>query len=199
MAKKRDPLGLSAHWHMDCRLEAELPEDNVVGTRFLVNTLFGSAALISLVVSGWLAYRSVSLSYGIRRWEQQIADNSAVVEEVKRNQKEYNDEAAKIERAAALIKTPFLVTDLVSKFGSFRPPNMIIESIEWNENGVFVDGTAPSNVVFYSFFDALRKDAEIIAIFPEVKQMVWASSRTDPSRYTFSVRLRNPRPPTPPQ
>jgi hypothetical protein len=35
MKASRDRLFLGPHWHVDCRLVAELPEDSVVGIRFI--------------------------------------------------------------------------------------------------------------------------------------------------------------------
>ena len=50
MSKSRDPLALTPHWHVDCALEAELPDDRVVSSRFLVNLPFGAVTLILIVV-----------------------------------------------------------------------------------------------------------------------------------------------------
>ena len=40
MSRSKDPLALRPHWHVDYRIEAELPDDTVIGTRFLINLGF---------------------------------------------------------------------------------------------------------------------------------------------------------------
>ena len=66
MKRSRDPLALSPHWHVDCRIEAELPEDNIVGTRFLINMVFTVLALAAVLFTGWLGYKNLGLRYQIR-------------------------------------------------------------------------------------------------------------------------------------
>src|SRR6185503_5481345 len=104
MKRSRDPLVLSPHWHVDCRLEAELPEDNIVGTRFLINFVFCAVAVVALVFAGWLGYRNLSLRLQISDWEKRISDNKAEVAEINRMQREYAVEAAKIDQAYKLVR-----------------------------------------------------------------------------------------------
>jgi|GEM_PF-7011869 len=89
MSRSRDPLALTPHWHLDCRLEAELPEDNLVSNRFLVDALFGSVTLMLTLLTGWLTYKNVSLRYEIHDWEQRIADNRGEIRDIQRMQSEY--------------------------------------------------------------------------------------------------------------
>ena len=100
--QKRDPLGLSPHWHIDYRIEAELPEDNIVGTRFLVNAACALVAGAALLFAGWLAYRGLHLRRQIEDWQQRMADNRAEVRDIERMQREYAAESAKIDQAYAL-------------------------------------------------------------------------------------------------
>lgn len=107
MTRNRDPLALSAHWHVDCRIEAELPEDNLVGTRFLINVVCSAVAFGALLFVGWLGYLNLSLRYQIRDWEQRIKDNRAEVLDIQRMQRDYATEAAKIDQAYALVRPEF--------------------------------------------------------------------------------------------
>ena len=61
-----------------------MPEDNIVGTRFLINVLFSALALAALLFAGWLGYLSLSLRYQVRDWEQRIKDNRAAVRDIQR-------------------------------------------------------------------------------------------------------------------
>src|SRR4051812_39694536 len=102
MSRKRDPLGLPPHWHVDCRLQSELPEDTIVGTRFLVNALFSGVALAALLFAGWVGYLTLNLHSQIRDWEQRIKENRAEVRDIQRMQQEYAVEAGKIDQAYQL-------------------------------------------------------------------------------------------------
>src|SRR3954464_3183029 len=104
MSRNRDPIGLTPHWHVDCRLEAELPEDNIVGTRFLINAVFSAVAVAALLFAGWLGYLSLSLHSQIRDWEQRIKENRPEVLELRRMATEYAVEAAKVDQAYALVR-----------------------------------------------------------------------------------------------
>lgn len=143
--RSRDPLGLPPHWHVDCRLEAELPEDNIVGTRFLINVLFSAAAFAALLFAGYLGYLDFSLHRQIGDWEQRIRENRAEVMDIKRMQTEYAVEAGKVDQAYQLVRPQFYVTGLIADIGRTRPDTIVIDIIEWNEAGVTVRGTMKAN------------------------------------------------------
>ena len=67
MTRERDPLAPSPHWRVDLRLIAELPEDNLVGTRFLVHVAFSALAVFALGFAGWLGYRDYKIRHEIGR------------------------------------------------------------------------------------------------------------------------------------
>ena len=50
MAKRAAPIE-GPHWHFDCRIEAELPENRVVGLRFLLTTACALAAAVTFLFS----------------------------------------------------------------------------------------------------------------------------------------------------
>src|SRR3954471_12202089 len=120
MSPKRDPLALSPHWHVDCRIEAELPEDTLIGTRFLVHAIFGGVAFAALLFSGWLGYVTMSLRHEVRDWEQRIHDNNAEVLEIQRMQRDYAAEAIKIDQAHALVKPQFFISGFIANLGRTR-------------------------------------------------------------------------------
>jgi hypothetical protein len=172
--RSRDPLGLPPHWHVDCRLEAELPEDNIVGTRFLTNVLFSALALGALLFAGWLGYLDLNLHHQIGDWEQRIRDNRAEVMDIKRMQTEYAVEAAKVDQAYQLVRPQFYVTGLVSDIGRTRPDAVVIDIIEWNDAGVIVRGTMKANSrqateTLDQYVRALAADEKIGPLFDSVK------------------------------
>lgn len=50
LGRKEDTLDLGPYWRFDCRLAAELPEDNVVRARFLADAFFGAVAFAAILV-----------------------------------------------------------------------------------------------------------------------------------------------------
>jgi hypothetical protein len=141
MSRNRDPLGLTPHWHVDCRLVTELPEDNIVGTRFLINVVFSAVAVAALLFTGWLGYLSLSLRHQVRDWEQRIKDNRAEVRDIQRMQQEYAVEAAKIDQAYQLVRPQFYISGLIADLGRTRPDPVVIDIVDWNDIGIVVRGT----------------------------------------------------------
>lgn len=188
MKRSRDSLVLSPHWHVDCRIEAELPEDNVVGTRFLVNVLFIAASVGALLFTGWLGYVNLSLRQQIRDWEQRISDNRAEVRDVQRMQREFAVEAAKIDQAHALVRPRFFVSGFIANVGRTRPDQLAIDIIEWNDAGIVVRGSVQARPeratrLLGDYVEKLGSDQEIGPIFREI-------SLTDLDRGTSGDTMR---------
>jgi hypothetical protein len=174
MSRNRDPLGLNPHWHVDCRLEAELPEDNIVGTRFLINVLFSATALGALLFAGWLGYLSLSLHHQIGDWEQRMRDNRAEVLDIKRMQMEYAIEAAKVDQAFQMVRPQFYVSGLVADIGRTRPDPVVIDTIEWNDAGVVVRGTMKASAkqateTLNEYVNTMAADQKIAPLFETIK------------------------------
>jgi hypothetical protein len=173
MKRNRDPLGLSPHWHIDCRLEAELPEDTIIGRRFLVHVGFVAVALGALLFTGYQSYVMFSLRHQIRDWEQRISDNRAEVRDIQRMQKDYAAEALKIDQAHALVRPQFYVSGLVASLGRTRPERMAIDIIEWNDAGVILRGNLRersdrATEMLGGYVEQLRRDKQIGPLFREI-------------------------------
>jgi hypothetical protein len=173
MKRKRDPLALSPHWHLDCRIEAELPEDNIIGRRFLINVIFGAVALAMLLFTGWQAYVSFSLRYQIHDWEQRIRENRAEMLDIQRMQREYAAESAKVDQAYALVRPQFFVAGLIGDLGRTRPEAVMLDFVEWNEAGVVLRGSLRENAeratrLLGNYIEVLRRDEKIGPLFREI-------------------------------
>lgn len=173
MKRNRDPLILTPYWHVDCRVEAELPEDTVVGTRFLTNLLFTAMALGMLLYLGWLAYVSANLRHQIRDWENRISDHRAEVREIQLVERDYAAESAKIDQAHALMRPQLRVSRFVADIGRTRPDPMVVDIIEWNEAGVVVRGSLAESSeratrMLGGYVEQLRKDEAIGPLFQEI-------------------------------
>lgn len=174
MSKKPNVTGPVLHWHLDCRIESELPEDNIVGTRFLINVLCGALGLGGLLFAGWLSYLDLSTRHQTRDWEQRINDNRAEVRDIQKMQRDYAVEAAKIDEAYKLIRPPFFVSGFIANIGRSRPAALVIDSIEWNELTVIMRGairekSERATFVLGNYVKGLNKDEQMTPIFREVR------------------------------
>lgn len=173
MKRTRDPLGLSPHWHVDLRLETELPEDTVIGTRFLVHAAFSAVALTAVVFAGYQGAIAFSLSHQIQDWEKRINDNRAEVADITRMQREYSTEAVKIDQAYALARSQLFVSEFIANVGRTRPERIAIDLIEWNDGGVLLRGNLRersdrATELLGGYIDQLRRDAKIGPLFREI-------------------------------
>jgi hypothetical protein len=173
MSRERDPLDPSPHWRVDLRLMADLPEDNLVGTRFLVHVLFSALAVAALLFTGWLGYLDGSLRYQIHDWDQRINDNRAEVRDIQRMQIEYATETAKIDEAWRLVRPQLSVFDFVSNIGRTRPDQLGIDIIEWNDTGLVLRGSLQATSenatgLLKDYLKVLNRDEKIIPLFREI-------------------------------
>jgi hypothetical protein len=174
MSQKPNATGPVAHWHIDCRIESELPEDNIVGTRFLINALCGALAVAALLFTGWLGYLDLSTRRQTRDWEQRISDNRGEVRDIKRMQGEYALEAAKIDEAYKLIKPQFYVSGFIANVGRTRPAQLGIDAIEWNDLTILMRGSIRekserATLLLGNYVKALGKDGAISPLFREIR------------------------------
>lgn len=200
MKRNRDPLALTPHWHVDLRIVAELPEDNIIGTRFLANVVFTSIAAALLLYTGWLGYTNLSLQHQITDWEQRINDNRAEVRDIQHMQREYFAEAVKIDQAYALVRPHFHVSAFVANLGRTRPEQMTVDLIEWNDSGVVVRGSIhePSkraSELLRDYIDQLKKHDKIASLFREIDITdIDRGSGGDSLRFEILFRLQPAKP-----
>ena len=184
MSKKPNATGPVAHWHIDCRIESELPEDNIVGTRFLINALCAALAVAALLFTGWLGYLDLSTRHQTSDWEQRINDNRAEVRDIQRMQRDYATEAAKIDEAFKLIKPQLFVSGFIANLGRSRPAQLVIDSIEWSDLTVIMRGSVRekserASLLLGNYVKTLGKDETLTAIFREIRLTGFDRGSTD--------------------
>ncbi|HWA09428.1 MAG TPA: hypothetical protein VG838_08270 [Opitutaceae bacterium] len=191
MTKSRDPLALGPHWHVDCRLETELPEDNVVGKRFLINALFGSATLALILFTGWLAYMNLSLHSQIRDWDQRITESRKEVQEIQKLQRDYLVEAKKVDHAYALMKSSFFISGFTAHLGQTLPRQLNVDSIDSSETAIMVRGSIHESYetasdLLSGYRKQLLKEPEIAPFFDKINtDLVRAPDNTISFEITF--------------
>ena len=149
-----------------------MPEDNVVGTRFLINTFFGAVAFATLLFAGWLGYVDLTTWRQMRDWEQRIKENQAEVRDIQRMQRDYTVESAKIDEAYKLIQPQLRVYEFIQTLGRTRPPQLVIDSIDWNEATIIVHGnlrgeSEQASALLSNYVRTLAKEAKMGAVFRE--------------------------------
>jgi hypothetical protein len=174
MKSKREGIQLSSAWHVDCRIEAELPDDNLIGRRFLINLVFSAVAMGALLITGWLGYVALILHNQINDWEKRIAENRAEVSELQLMQRQYDFEAAKIDQAYSLLRPRVFVSELIANLGRTRPDRMTIDMVELNELGVVLRGSVGETSeratrLLSGYVEQLRRHEKIGSSFKEIR------------------------------
>jgi hypothetical protein len=198
MKSSGDRLFLSPNWHVDCRLIVELPEDSVVGVRFMTYAITSAIALSALLFTGWLAYRDLSLRHMIADAEQRIEEDRWDVVEIRRLQRFYELETKKIESAYSEMRNPFLISGFISELGRTLPDRMMVDSIDWNDGKVTIRGglretSEQASLLIGSYVDTLRADPEIGPHFSSITLTGLNRSTEDEQMmgYEITMRLRS--------
>lgn len=162
------------HWHYDCRIEAELPENRVVGIRFLTTTGFVLTAAISFLVATWLLYRDVTLSYQITDWYQRISDARVQMRDIDEMRAEYDADCSRIEAAVDAMKRPYVVSSFLATLGHLLPEGMEVDDIESRDSGVVVRGimkqsTEVASKTLGGFVKTLNADPEMSRLFSPIR------------------------------
>jgi hypothetical protein len=201
MTPGRDRLFLPPNWHVDCRLIAELPEDSVVGMRFITYAVSIAIALAALLFTGWYAYADFSLRQLIDDGERQLEGDYWDVAEIRRLQRFYEIEAKKIESAYAEMKSPILISGFLSDLGRSLPEKMLVDLVEYGDGKINVRGRlheSPERAsqLIGTYVGNLRADSTILAHFSSINITGLERSTEDDQmmnfEITFHIKPRSP-------
>jgi len=196
-----DRLFVTPHWHVDCRLVVELPEDSVVGVRFMSYTITSAVALSAVLFTGWLGYKDLSLRHMIADAEQREEQDHWDVAEIRRLQRFYEAETRKIEGAYAEMRNPMLISGFISELGRTLPERMLVDSIEWNETKVTLRGglresSARASMLLGNYVEQLRADPEVGPHFTSITLTGLNRSADDDQLMGYEITFR-PKPRSP--
>lgn len=201
MKRGRDRLILDPPWHVDCRLVAELPDDSVVGVRFITYAVSCAIALAVVLFTGWYVYADLNLRHQIDEGNHQLEDVYWDVAEIRRLQRFYEIEAKKVENAYAEIKTPILISGFISDLGHTIPDRMLVDSIDYGEGKTTVRGRlreSPEHAsqTIGTYVDMLRVNPTIAAHFSTITITGLEPSAQDDQmmgfEITFHLKPRSP-------
>ncbi|HYC70847.1 MAG TPA: hypothetical protein VEB66_06550 [Opitutaceae bacterium] len=194
-SRKDDMLDLGPYWRLDCRLAAELPEDNVVRARFLADALFGAIAFGLLLLCVWLGYANASLSGSIRDWEQRVAQSRVETDELQKLQQATSSLSNRLGRAAELAGSSYLVSQLLLDFGRTRPDQVRLDEIDMSEAVVYLRGNITESSdratrLLGRYVEALRRDPAIGAHFAEITPSNIERVSNQNDAFSFEITLR---------
>jgi hypothetical protein len=195
MNGQRDRLFISPNWHVDCRLVAELPEDSVVGIRFMTYAISCAIAIAAVLFTGWYAYADLSLRRQIEDASQRLEDDRWDVIEIRRLQHFYEVETKKIESAYSEMKNPILISGLMAELGRTLPDRMAIDTVELGEGRILIHGrlrasSEAASILLGKYLDKLRADPEVGPHFGSINVTDLDRSLDDEQIMIYALTLR---------
>lgn len=160
-------------WHLDCRLSAQLPSDDLVRGRFVVNTIVATLAAAVLIFTFWQIYVSGSLRSEIAYWQEQIAGHRRQFAELNLATRRLETKVARLDAAYLLMAEPYSVSGFVLSIGRTRLPRMSFTSITGFPGGVVLRGklmepSGPAAQTLRRYVEDLRKDPAIGPLFSTI-------------------------------
>jgi hypothetical protein len=193
----RDRIFLSPHWHVDCRLVAELPEDSVVGIRFITYAISSALALAAVLFTGWYAYADFSLRRQIDDANLRLEDDHWEVVEIRRLQHFYETASKQIESAYSEMKSPILISGFLTELGHALPDKMVVDTVEFGDGRLIVRGrlresSEMASQLLGKFLEKLRTDPEVGPHYTSINVTDLDRSPEDDRvmLYTLTMRLK---------
>ncbi len=130
---------------MDFRLADELPDDSIIGRRFIINAIASLFMAASLLAVSWTTYELWVVRAGISDWQARMDNAGPELKEVERLQREYVLETARIDEIHGMMHYPMPLTILVGELGRTLPGIVSLDMIESLEGEIVVRGTLEAN------------------------------------------------------
>src|SRR4051812_27992786 len=199
MTPRRDALRAGSHWHLDCRLEGELPKDDAVSGLFLANILVGTLAFSLCLVFAWLAHQTFKVSNEVRDLESHLTTSRSEVNNIRVLQREYVDEATKVDHAYSTIRPALFASEFIGALSRTLQPKMNIENLVWNDTEVTMRGFIRENrrvgtQILEDYIKALNADASISSQIIEIRPLGFTPTTPTNGNFIIKFRLR-PLPP----
>jgi hypothetical protein len=195
MKLPRDRLFITPNWHVDCRLVAELPEDSVVGIRFITYAISCAIAIAAVLFTGWYGYTDLNLRHQIEDASQRLEDDRWDVIEIRRLQHFYEVETKKIESAYSEIKNPILLSGFIAAVGHTLPDRMAVDTIEFADGKIVMRGrlresSEAASILLGKYLDKLRADAEVGPHFTTINVTDLDRSTDDDQMMVYALTFR---------
>ncbi len=201
MTSKVDNNPYVGPWHIDCRLSAQLPSDDLIRGRFLINLIAATLASGVLIFTLWLVYVGGTLRSEISYWQDQIAGHRRQFAELNLATRKLETKVKRLDEAYGIMGAPFRVSDLVVSFGRTRLPRMSITHISGFPGGVVVRGqmleaSGPAAQTLRRYVADLRKDPAIGPLFNTIA-LVSLEREENADVMTFEIACKLKETPSP--
>jgi hypothetical protein len=195
MSRPRDRLFITPHWHVDCRLVAELPEDSVVGIRFITYAVSCAIAIAAVLFTGWYVYADISLRRQIEDASQRLEDDRWDVIEIRRLQHFYEVETKKIESAYSEMKNPILLSGFMNEVGHTLPQRLAVDSVEFADGRIVMRGrmresSEAASILLGKYLEKLRADPEVGPHFTTINVTDLDRSTDDDQMMVYALTFR---------
>ena len=160
-------------WHLDFRDTGRLPDVKPIRTSFFVN---GVSVLLAIFVAMNFAKQEFAL-YTLRSqvsdWKAQIESDSGPSSMAVQNFRKFQAEEKKIGEVTAFLATQVKPAAFLMRLGEILPENIILETIDWREDSITLNGTvsgSPDEASGYAsnMVKVLTEDEVLGALFSEV-------------------------------
>lgn len=196
MPSPRDKNPYKGPWRVDLRLIAELPEDDVVGRKFLINSITGGLLLLVALVTGWHFYLRMSVAHELESWQETVKRHRAASNEVKNLRTLLFGDAAKVEYAHNQLHASIALSALLMELGRTRPDLVRLERIEGDDLAVQIHGsmlessTTRASQLLGRYVEQLRKHPVIGTSFASITLAGIGRAEGAADQITFDLSLR---------
>jgi hypothetical protein len=181
-------------WHLDCRLSAHLPSNDLIRGRFVANALAATLAAAVMMFTFWLLYSSHSLAVDTAFWEQRMRDNKPQIDALNATTRKLELASDRLDQAYGLVATPFVMSDFILDLGRSRPTSIRIDNLDSNDTGVVMRGSLqePSEQASRTlgrYVEQLRRDGAIAPYFASITLSSLDRS-TSQNAFTFEITFK---------
>lgn len=173
MTSKAENSPYVAPWHLDCRLSAQLPSNDLIRGRFVINVVAATLASAVLIFTLWQVYVGGSLSSQIGYWQEQIAGHRRQFAELNLATRRLETKVARLDEAYNLMGAPYRLSTFVVSIGRTRLPRMTFTSINGFAGGVVLRGklmepSGQAAVTLRRYTEDLRQNPAVAPLFSTI-------------------------------
>ena len=196
MAKPTELAPAAGDWRLDFRLIDHLPEDSVIGQRFVANAIAAAIASAAILACSWSTYTLYTTKVGITDWEDRIASAETEVRQIERLQMQYAFEAKRIDEIHRLMHNRIPMTVFLDEFARVMPPEVLVDMFETRENMLIIrgrleDGSERASRLVGNWVSGLAKNQVIGPHYQEIK-LTGLERFDDEEGLSFEITLKQP-------
>lgn len=181
-------------WHIAFEPPALAGEQAARRRHFVTTVIAASLVTVGAAATGWQLHLNGALRLDLQYWEQAIAQNRGLFDQLAADQTKRQLQSLALERAHALMVGAVEPSDFILELGRTVMPQMRIDRIETNDvratiSGAVLEPAAEATVTLGRYMDHLRQKSAIAKTFPHISiTSLQRNGATD--SVTFEITLR---------